>query len=325
MKDKGIPTEGHTMETMRVIEFAASQLTRPAPRVSIPYPEEQKVDDNPLAPKSSDSGLLSLDSNKRAHPMSISISTELLSNLAYKIVSHPPVFITPLILGSYIKTQATLQRPQTIPTVFDLYANKPSPILESDPIQYKAANPNGTQQAIPEEVADAALEAAIEEADLGLALAVIESSYAKRAFRINKFLRKAAPGIFGLSMAPLAALSLASQLPAITNIADPSHLIGLTCAGVVTYVSSLSILGFVAITTRNDQMERVTWAPGVPLRERWLREEERAGLDKIAMAWGFKENLRRGEEEGIEWEELKHWCGVRGMVVDAVQLMDGME
>jgi hypothetical protein len=61
------------------------------------------------------------------------------------------------------------------------------------------------------------------------------------------------------------------------------------------------------------------------LRERWLREEERAGLDKIVMAWGFKETLRRGEEEGIEWEELKYWCGVRGMVLDAVQLMAGME
>lgn len=325
LRDKGIPSEGQTMETMKVIEFAASQLTRPAPRVSIPYPEEQEVDDNPLAPKSENSGLLSLDSNKQAHPMSIEISTELLSNLAYKIVCHPPVFITPRILASYVRTQALLKRPRTIPTVFDLYANKLSPIVDSDPIKYQPANPDGTQQAIPEEVADAALEAAIESADLGLALAVVESSYAKRAFRKNKFLTKAAPGIFGLSMAPLAALSLASQLPAITNIADPSHLIGLTCAGVVTYVGSLSILGFVAITTRNDQMERVTWAPGVPLRERWLREEERAGLDKIAMAWGFKENLRRGEEEGIEWEELKHWCGVRGMVVDAVQLMDGME
>ncbi|KAE9994264.1 hypothetical protein EG327_000109 [Venturia inaequalis] len=325
LRNKEVPTEGQTMETMKVIEFAASQLTRPAPRVSIPYPEEQVVDDNPLAPKSSNSGLLSLDSDKSAHPMSISISTELLSSLAYKIVSHPPVFITPSILGSYVRTQALLKRPETIPTVFDLYANKPSPIPNSYPVKYQATNPNNTQQAVPEEVADAALDAAIESADLGLALAVIESSYAKRAFRTNKFLRKAAPGIFGLSMAPLAALSLASQLPAVTNIADPSHLVGLTCAGVVTYVGSLSILGFVAITTRNDQMERVTWAPGVPLRERWLREEERAGLDKIAMAWGFKENLRRGEEEGIEWEELKHWCGVRGMVVDAVQLMDGME
>ncbi|QDS74134.1 hypothetical protein FKW77_000573 [Venturia effusa] len=325
LRSKGIPSEEQTMEAMKVIEFAASQLTRPAPRVSIPYPEEQEVDDNPLAPKSSNGGLLSLDSNKSAHPMSMSISTDLLSNLAYKILSHPPVFITPKILASYVKTQATLKRPQTIPVVFDLYANKPSPVPESDPIQYKAVNPNAMSQAIPEEVADAALEAAIESADLGLALAVIESSYAKRAFRLNKFFRKAAPGVVGLSLAPLTALSLASQLPAVTNIADPSHLIGLTCAGLITYVGSLSILGFVAITTRNDQMERVTWAPGMPLSERWLREEERAGLDKIAMAWGFKDNLRRGEEEGVEWEDLKHWCGVRGMILDAVQLMDGME
>jgi hypothetical protein len=257
--------------------------------------------------------------------MSISISTSLLSDLAYKILTHPPIFITPTILASYIKTQSLLKRPQTIPAIFDLYANKPSPILNSDPIQYKSVNPNASQQAIPEAIADEALEAAIESADLGLALAVIESSYAKRSFRLNKFFKKAAPGIAGLSLAPFAALSLASQLPALTNLADPQHLMYMTVAGIVTYVGSLSTLGFVAITTRNDQMERVTWAQGVPLRERWLREEERAGLDQIAMAWGFKEDLRRGEEEGIEWEELKHWCGVRGMVVDAVQLMDGME
>lgn len=315
------------METMKVIEFAASQLTRPAPRVSIPYPEEQEVDDNPMAPNKSTGGrgLLSLDSNKEAHPMSISISIELLSTLAYRIMMHPPVFITPRILASYVKTQALLKRPQTMPAVFDLYANKPSPVLSSDPIQYRPANPNSSQQAIPEDVADAALEAAIEAADLGLALAVIESSYAKRAFRLNKFLRKAAPGVAALSLAPLAALGLASQLRGLTNIADQDHLVGLTCAGIITYVGTLSILGFVAITTRNDQMERVTWAPGMPLRERWLREEERAGLDKIAMAWGFKENLRRGEEEGIEWEELKYWCGVRGMILDAVNLMEGME
>jgi hypothetical protein len=42
-------------------------------------------------------------------------------------------------------------------------------------------------------------------------------------------------------------------------------------------------------------------------------------------AWGFKEESRRGEEEGAEWEELKAWVGRRGMVVDRVELMEGME
>ena len=33
----------------------------------------------------------------------------------------------------------------------------------------------------------------------------------------------------------------------------------------------------------------------------------------------------RGDEEGPEWEELREWVGRRGMVLDAVGLMDGME
>jgi len=93
----------------------------------------------------------------------------------------------------------------------------------------------------------------------------------------------------------------------------------------LTYVGCVGSIGFIALTTANDQMERVTWAKGMPLRERWLREEERAAIDKVAMSFGFSESEKRGDEEGPEWEEFKEWCGVRGMVVDAVELMDGME
>jgi hypothetical protein len=81
----------------------------------------------------------------------------------------------------------------------------------------------------------------------------------------------------------------------------------------------------VAITTANDQMERVVWAQGVPLRYRWLREEERAALDKVAVAWGFKEPWKRGEEEGQEWESLREFIGMRGMILDKSELMEGME
>ncbi len=81
---------------------------------------------------------------------------------------------------------------------------------------------------------------------------------------------------------------------------------------------------FDAITTTNDHMERVTWAPGIPLRERWLREEERAAVDKVAISWGFKGG-RQGEEQGVEWEGLREWCGLRGMILDKTELMEGME
>ena len=96
-------------------------------------------------------------------------------------------------------------------------------------------------------------------------------------------------------------------------------------AGTLAYVGFTAMIGFVAITTSNDQMKRVTWATGLPLRERWLREEERALVDKLAIAWGFQDEFRRGEEEGQDWEALKEWAGLRGMIVDRVSLMEGME
>ena len=82
--------------------------------------------------------------------------------------------------------------------------------------------------------------------------------------------------------------------------------------------------GFVAMTTANDHHDRVVWRPGVPLFERWLREDERAALDRIAGAWGFKESWKRGDEEGEEWEGLREWCLLRGMVLDKPDLMPGM-
>lgn len=93
----------------------------------------------------------------------------------------------------------------------------------------------------------------------------------------------------------------------------------------MTYVAAVSSMGYIAITTANDQMDRVTWAQGVPLWERWVREEERRAADEVAGSWGFADRERRGDEEGTEWEALREWVGKRGMVLDAVELMEGME
>jgi hypothetical protein len=321
LNSKGIPSEELTMKAMKVIEVASIQLTRPPPKhAPLESPESNQSQPSP----ESGAGLLSLDS-KPAHPMSISISIDLLSILAYRIVTHPPVFITARILSSYIATQSALQRPNTFPEVFELYATKPVPVPESSPVKYKTPNPDAASQAVPWEVADKALTAAIESADLHLALSVIETSFGKKAFRKNKFVTKALPGVGTLALAPLAAIAVATQLPAISNVPDPNQFIVVASVSILAYVGAASTLGFVAITTRNDQMERVTWITGQPLRERWLREDERAGLDRVAMAWGFKEVSRRGEEEGVDWEELKEWCGVRGMILDRVELMEGMQ
>ena len=298
LQSKAIPDEETTVETMKVVEFAASQLTRQASKATKSDAEKGRLGGQ--ASEKTD-GLLSLDGKKDAHPMSISISTELLSTLAYKIVTFPPVFITPEILDSYLTTQTLLRRPQTIPEIFELYAKKPVPIPGSSPIRYKQPNPDGYKQAIPAKSADKALESAIARRDLDLAVSIIEASYATSAFQKRKFLSKAAPGLAGIALTPAAAGILASPLPHYFPLPDPSQL--------VTYAT----------------VGRVTWAPGTPLRERWLREEERAALDKVAMAWGFKDLYKRGEEEGPEWDVLKEWCGLRGMILDRTELMEGME
>ena len=91
------------------------------------------------------------------------------------------------------------------------------------------------------------------------------------------------------------------------------------------YFGTLGVVGFVALTTYNDNHIRVSWQPGMEMRSRWLREDERAAYDRIALAWGFKEQPRWGEEQGHEWEGFREYLGVREMDLDRSNLLDGME
>jgi hypothetical protein len=321
---KTIPDEKRVLEALKMIESAAYQLT--SGTKSSAHEEEDEAEK-----KSPENGpasmLLNLDQkHTQVHPASISIAVDLLSTLAHKLVTFPPVFLNPAILKSYVAIQSALHRPQTFPEIFHLYANKPAPVPgTSDPIKYRQPNPNGANQAIPTETADLALQSAIKAKELELALDIIETSFAARAFRRSKFVKKALPVLSGLSLSPFAAYILAQPLLSQVPTVDPDKLMLVTFVGILTYIGTVSSLGFIAITTKNDQMERVTWAQGTPLLQRWLREEERAGVDKVAMAWGFKDVWRRGEEEGEEWVALKEWAGFRRMEVDKVELMDGME
>ncbi|KAF2460744.1 hypothetical protein BDY21DRAFT_333278, partial [Lineolata rhizophorae] len=98
------------------------------------------------------------------------------------------------------------------------------------------------------------------------------------------------------------------------------------CFGaIMAWLGASATLGLVALATRNDHFRRVTWAQGTPLRERWVREPERAALDRVACAWGFREKWRWGEEEGVEWEALREWLAYRRMVLDKTELMEGMQ
>jgi hypothetical protein len=334
LQAKGAPDDATILEAMQVVEFAAAQLTRPESEGAKALREQsdgQRASqvEGTEGGDGRPGGLLSLDYHTSEnepipHPVSISISTELLSNLAYKIVKYPPVFITPEVLLSYVNIQSSLKRPETIPEVFELYSSKPVPSQGSSTVKYSSPNPDSYKQAVPKAAADAALEAAIEKKDLDLAVAIIDSSLATKAFQRNKFITKAFPAIGGIALTPVAAGIVASQLPAYFPIANPSELVAFATVGMITYVAGISTLGFVVITTTNDHMERVTWAPGIPLRERWMREEERAAVDKVALSWGFKGG-RQGEEQGVEWEGLREWCGLRGMILDKTELMEGME
>jgi hypothetical protein len=248
-----------------------------------------------------------------------------LSVSAYQIITSPNVFITPKILESYVNIQSLLERPETLSHVFTLYAHKPVPIGGTSSVRFMAAKPNKTSSAVSLKIANAALSVAIQAKNLPLCLDIINSTVCTTAFRRAKILTNALLPLSALVLAPLAIYSLASQLVVFQDTMSPEMATNIAFAGIFSYVAFTGTIGLVAMTTANDQMDRVTWALGMPLRDRWLREEERAMLDRVAGAWGFKESARRGEEEGYDWEALKEFSGLRGMVLDRVSLMDGME
>jgi hypothetical protein len=316
LNSQTIPSEDEVQKALELLKYASLQLNN-----SLSQRSSSRVDQL--------LGFVSTDpasrNQKQKETAKVSSAINVLSSLAYKIVKHPPVFINENILKSYIEVQLALNRPASLPEIFDLYAHKPVPIPDSSPIRYKQPSASAASQAVPKPLADQVLDYAIKEKQLTLALDVITSTYAAPAFERNKFVRKALPTLFGIGMTPVAAIPLAQAWASMSNVADPAQLTMFAWIGMLTYVTSVSSLGFVAITTYNDQMERVTWTPGMPLRLRWLKEDERAALDKVALAWGFKEVDRRGEEEGPEWDLLREWCGRRGMLLDATNLMEGME
>lgn len=265
--------------------------------------------------------------NARQAPSSVTKVTllTLISQKAEEIMRHDYIFITPAVLKAYTDLQTLLHQPSSFPDVFSLYANKPVPTATSSTVSFSPATPDKINTAIDSKTANAALSAAITAHDLPLATDIIQTSFCTPSFRKAKVLRQALVPIAGLALAPPAAYSLASVFGAWQPMLDPTQATWMAFAGIMTYISAVSMTGYVAITTANDQMDRITWAQGVPLWERWVREDERAAVDRVAGAWGFKSTEKRGEEEGVDWEDLREWVGRRGMVLDKVELMDGME
>ncbi|TVY78262.1 hypothetical protein LSUE1_G003067 [Lachnellula suecica] len=314
MSREDIPTEQETIRALKQCSTLANYLQEPT------SPSPGKKD-------RAASALLSLDDSKskKSPPLDTRSMQAELSKLVYSIISHPLVFISPEVLASYIRIQASLKRPETFPEAFSLYANKPVPEEGSSPVKFSNPNPNKVANAIPKPVADLALQTAIEAKQLVVAMDIVEFSYSTKAFRRAKFVRRGLLPATGVAVAPIAAYTLASQLAVLQTTMETGMATNVAFAGMLAYVGFTGTIGVVAVTTANDQMDRVTWTPGMPLRQRWIREEERAAIDKIAGAWGFREIWRRGEEEGEEWDALREWIGMKGMILDRTELMEGME
>jgi hypothetical protein len=321
VSSSSIPTEQEIAKALAYCEVVADTLVDQA--------------DQGLGNKdgSAASALLSIEERATAKsaPKSPKFSTAVqkyidqLSSIAHSILLHPTVFITPGVLRQYVDLQSCLKKPETFPSIFKLYASKPTPEEGSSPIKYRQQNSNKVANAVNSDVADIALQSAIDTKQLRAAMEIVESTYATKAFRRNKFARKGLFPATGLAVAPVAAYAIASQLSMYQSTMDPAMATNVAFAGILAYVGFTATIGVVAVTTANDQMDRVTWAQGMPLRERWIREEERAAIDRIAGAWGFRETWRRGEEEGEEWNALREWIGRKGMILDRTELMEGME
>jgi len=276
--------------------------------------------------------LLSLEvdagQTSRAKSLPLAIQNNIvdqISNTAYKLVTDPKIFVTPKILATYISTQTILGRPHSFPQVFDLYASKPIPQADSSPIKYAESNPNSPNTAIPPTLALDALKAAIEVRDLPLCLNIITTTVATSAYRRAKVIRKALLPMTAIALAPPAAYILSASLAQLQDRVDLQVATTVGTIGILAYLGFTSTIGYVAITTANDQMDRITWAMGTPLKDRWLREEERAFIDIVAGAWGFENPEKKGEEEGEDWEQLREWVMRRGMILDNPALMEGME
>lgn len=244
---------------------------------------------------------------------------------AYSIVSHPDVEMTPELLELYVETQAQLGRPESLPAVLELYASKPRPVVKDGRIQYVPQNSKAAARAVETAVAEAALDTALQAKNLDAALGIVDAAYCVPAFKRQKLLKHATAPAIGLATLPLGIFGLSTAYAAYwQNTMDVSTATGIAVAGISGYLFVVGSLGLISKLSNKDQMRRVTWAPGTPLRYRWLREDERRALDKIACAWGFQEPWRHGEETGPEWEGLKEHMGYRGMLLDRVEFMEGM-
>lgn len=321
----GIPSEEMTLTALRAI---AQADVRPVPDAGERRSEDAAAEARPAsqllgldaaAPKAGGVPLPQGGASQRPQGL-----VNKVSDAAYAIVTHPTVVITRKVLEEYVRLQSRLGRPQTLPQVLALYASKPRPKLSSGSIRYVERNPDKADNAVDPAVADMALDAAIEAKDMPAAVGIVETTYGAKAFKRSKLVRKALLPGCAAAATPVALYYVATELAQLQSSLEPKIATGIAFVGALSYVGFTATIGMVAHFTANDQMKRVTWASGTPLRHRWLCEEERAALDKIACSFGFSEEHRYGEEEGEDFQFLREYVLTKSMILDAVELMPGM-
>lgn len=247
-----------------------------------------------------------------------------LCEVVYTLLEDPKVFITTAILSAYVRIICLLGRPEYLPKIFYLYANKSIPKPNSYPIKYSDPYSRSPKYAVPRPLADAALEAAILRKDMPLCISIIDTTVATESYRYGKLIRK---GLLPLGTAAMtvpiayAAADWASK----TQLAWESDMFFWMCmSGATAYLGTMGTLIWITVSTWNDHHKRVRWVPGTPLGRRWMREDEREFFDRIAQAWGFQDEFKHGEETGEEWEALRETLALRYMELDRSSLLPGM-
>lgn len=251
-------------------------------------------------------------------------SAEALCDLLYHLTRDPKVNITQRILREYTHIQCLLGKPEYLPEIFDHFAYKPLATQRGPNITYATRRPGRRSAAIPLRLATAALSTAINKRDMGLAIAITDTTVATPAHQLQRFLTQATPKLAALMVIPLTAWSVSSWAAGYQNTFEPDMARTMALAAATAYVGTFGTIGFIAVTTWSDHHDRVHWQVGKQLTKRWLQEDEREFLDRIAQAWGFEDKKRRGEEQGEEWEALRDTIGLRGMVLDKTEFLEGM-
>ncbi|KAF3312282.1 hypothetical protein TWF173_007264 [Orbilia oligospora] len=333
-----VPRETEVILAFKALQRLATNYSAPRPQAAKVTKANPNLNDAILSLAGSPGANVAPSTSKESPPQPVSQSQDTieaekearlngpvhpLMDMAYHIAIHPYVFISPKVLAEYVKLASILKDPSTLPSVFKLYANKATVYDPSKPAS--KPSPNAAKNAISFQTAKEALQVAITAKNMPLALDIIDNSMSTTAWCRHKLYTKLLPFGGAAGAVPICLWKLSDWLAQFQEQWVHDKAVAYAFIGFMTYYICTGSLGMIALLTWNDHMIRVNWIPGVYMRERWFMEEQRALTDRVAMAWGYQEPQKRGLETGWEWEMLRHWAGVRGMIIDSSDMVEGRE